>query len=379
MNICEGVNMKENLMLIFGGKSVEHDISIITALQTMREIKGYKILPVYVQRDGKWCTAENLDKVETFINFEKNVKKKREVTLNIGEQCLYFKKGKVFKKLSKIDVALMCLHGGEGEDGSIASLLSMCNIPYSSSSHSSSAICMDKIFTKDILTANKIDNVTYYSFSKLDYLSNEKSVLKEIKNLGYPVIIKPANLGSSVAIGVAKSEKELKEKIEVAIEFDERVLVEKFLKGCEEYNCACLTLDGKSFVSKVIRVDKGEIFSFEEKYIVESTKREKKIEKSIEKQIKTLTKQVYKVLNCSGVVRIDFLVTSENVYVNEVNTIPGSLSLHMFNGISKMEIIDALVKDAKDRSANKNAIISVFKSEALEIFKSAVELAKSRK
>jgi len=258
--------MKENLIVLFGGKSVEHDISIITALQMMRNIpKKYNVVPVYIQRDGKWCVADNLTDVNTFIDFDKNVIKKKEVMVGNGEPFLYIKKINSYKKYINVDCALMCLHGGEGEDGSVASILSMCDIPFTSSTHASSAVCMDKIFTKQILASCDIDNVDFCYFTKQDFLQKEKDVLKKIKQLGYPVIIKPANLGSSVAIEIANNEKLVKEKIELALEFDERVLVEKFLTDCDEYNCACVKIDDKIMPSKVVHVDKGQIFSFEEK------------------------------------------------------------------------------------------------------------------
>ncbi len=372
--------MKENLIVLFGGKSVEHDISIITALQIMKNIpKKYNVVPVYIKRDGKWCVADNLTEVDTFIDFDTKVIKEREIVLGNGEPFLYVKKRNTCKKYLKVDCALMCLHGGEGEDGGVVAVLSSCDIPFTSSGHTSSAICMDKIFTKQVLSSCKIDNVDFCYFTKQDYVQKEKDVLKKIKQFGYPVIVKPANLGSSVAIGIAYSEKDIKEKFEIALEFDERVLVEKYLKECEEYNCACVNIDDKVVTSKVVHVDKGQFFSFEEKYIKECVKNTKKIEKNIEKQIKDISKSVYKVLNCAGVVRIDFLVTSEKVYVNEINSIPGSLSIHMFSGISRREFIENLIVKAKEKQMEKKELSYVFQSDALKIFKSAINLAKSNK
>ena len=372
--------MKENVLVLFGGKSVEHDISIITALQIMKSMgDNYNIIPLYIERSGQWCTADNLDEIDTFIDFNKNVKKRKEVTLKLGEPYLYVKGMGAFRQYKKIDVALLCLHGGSGEDGSVASLLSMCNMPYTSSSHTSSAICMDKIFTKQVLSSLGIANIPFCYFTKKQFKANPKDVLKRIKKLGYPVIIKPANLGSSVAIDIARKEKDVEDKINVALEFDERILVEKFLEGATEVNCACARIDGELLTSKVVKVSKGKIFSFEEKYIKNDVQNTKKIDKNIEKEIKKLTKEVYEALSCDGVVRVDYLMAEDKIYVNEINSIPGSLSIHMFEGISKGEFIDKLLENAKASFEEKKHLTFVFESEALQIFKREVEFAKSRK
>lgn len=371
--------MKENVLVIFGGKSVEHDISIITALQAMRFVdKDKNIIPLYIQRSGEWCVGDNFDNVDTFIDFEKNAKGKREVLLKLGEPNLYVKNTFGNKKI-KIDSALMCLHGGAGENGSVASLLSMCDIPYSSSSLTSSALAMDKIFAKQVLSSVEIKNVPFTYFSKSEYVNSKNKVLRKIKSLGYPVIIKPANLGSSVAIEVVKSKEDLESAIEVALEFDDRVLVEKFLDGASEYNCACFECDGNIKVSKVVKVDKGEIFSFEEKYLEKESNISLKTEKNIEKNIKALTKEIYKLFDCEGIVRIDFLLYDEKIYVNEINSIPGSLSMHMFSGISKRELVEKLLENAKKKMEERKRLTYHFDSKALEIFKSEIDFAKSRK
>lgn len=368
--------MKENLMIIFGGESVEHDISVITALQIMRYVpKSYNVVPVYVEKNGNWCVAENLCEVDTFIDFEKNVKKKRDVLLRCDDDNLYIKKAFAFKPYAKIGAVLMCLHGGDGENGNIAGLLSMCKIPFTSSNHCSSAICMDKIFTKDILSKHDIKNVPYFFISNRD---NEKDILKKIKSLSFPVIVKPANLGSSVAIGIAKNLEQFWEQVKVAFMYDERVLVEKFLGGADEYNCGCFYGDEKLFTSKVTKVEKGEFFTFEEKYLEKDVKTPQKTQKNIEKQIKQLTKHIYNLLNCDGVVRIDYLVFEDELYVNEINTIPGSLALHLFSGVSKKEIIEFLIKNAKEKNEQKKRLNFSFESEALKMYKEASKTSKRK-
>jgi len=373
--------MKKKLIVLFGGKSVEHDISIITALQVMKLVpKEYVVTPVYVQKNGRWCIGNNLNEVDAYVDFPKGVKKKREVFLKFGSPYLFcdgvFGSGKLFK----VDCALICLHGNYGEDGSICASLDMCNIPYTSSGHTSCAICMDKIFAKFILDAENISNARYVYFEKNEYKENKECVFNKIKNeLGYPVIVKPANLGSSVGISVAQSEEELDEKIQYALEFDNRILIEEFLSDSEEFNCACMTIDGEVISSKVISVDKGEFFSFDEKYIVSSTKKEKKCKTGVQKQVSSLAKRIYKLFDCKGIVRIDFLKKDEKIYVNEINSIPGSLSIHMFDGISKKELIENVIKEAKKNFEDKEKYVFSFDSDALKTYKTTLSNVKTKK
>lgn len=374
-----GGSMKENILVVFGGKSVEHDISIITALQVMRFLdKDKNVIPLYIQRNGKWCVGENFDKVDTFIDFDKKAKVKREVFLKIGKPYLYIKQPIGFKK-TKIDCALMCLHGGAGENGEVASVFDMCDIPFTSSSSTSSGVTMDKIFAKQILESEGIRNVPFVYFSKNEFENSESKVLSKIKNFGFPVIVKPANLGSSVAIEVARTKEEFLEATKVALEFDDRILVERFLEGAEEYNCAVFEFDKNVKTSKVVKVDKGEIFSFDEKYLQKEEQKSQKTSKNIENEIKKLSKQIYKLFDLKGVVRIDFLLYEEKLFVNEVNSIPGSLSINMFSGISKREFVEKLIENGKQKSEEKKRLTYHYDSKALQIFKDEIGFAKSRK
>ncbi len=371
--------MKENILVVFGGKSVEHDISIITALQVMRFLdKDKNVIPLYIQRNGKWCVGENFDKVDTFIDFDKNTKVKREVFLKIGKPYLYIKAPIGFKK-TKIDCALMCLHGGAGENGEVASIFDMCDIPFTSSSSVASGVTMDKIFAKQILQSEEIRNVPFVYFSKKDFENERNKIFAKIKNLGFPVIVKPANLGSSVAIEVARTKEEVEEAIKVATEFDDRVLVERFLEGAEEYNCAVFEFDKNIKTSKVVKVDKGEIFSFDEKYLKKEDQKPQKPSKNIEKEIKLLSKKVYKLFCLEGIVRVDFLFYDEKLFVNEINSIPGSLSMNMFSGISKRELVEKLIENGKQKNEEKKRLTCHYDSKALQIFKDEIAFAKSRK
>lgn len=345
----------KKITIIFGGKSVEHDISIITGLQIINIAKkNYEIFPIYVDGEGRWWTAKNLDDVKIYSDFSKKAIKKRKVHLSLGEGCFMVNKKKV-----QVLSSIICLHGVNGEDGQISALLEAAKIPYSCSGVLSSSVTMDKSLTKIVLDYNNIKNTKFVTINKGEMIN--------LEGFEFPVIIKPANLGSSVGISVAKNIDELKVGLEVAFKFDHKVLIEQYLKDCEEFNCACLEYNGKYFVSNVLAVSKGEIFSFDEKYIKNGSYNEIKISSDLKKDIEDLTKLTYKTLQCFGVVRVDFLYKDEILYVNEVNNIPGALACYLFNERFD-EILDLIIDESIRREEKKKEIEYSFKSDALKIF-----------
>ena len=347
----------KKLLFVYGGKSVEHDISIITSLQVMKIAeKNYDIIPVYVDRNGAWWTGKNLQKSSIYADFHRKVKRKRRVFACFGQGCFL-----IGKRLVSPDVAIVCSHGINGEDGSVSAILEQVGIPYSCSSILSSAITMDKAVTKIILKNEGILNPEFVT------LKRGESFVKVLENIEFPVIVKPANLGSSVGIGVAKTEIELREKAEVAFNFDDKILVEKFLTGSREFNCACFKYKDKLFTSKVFEVSKGDFFTFEEKYLKESEKNKIEIDEELKSKIIKLTKKTYSSLDCFGIVRVDFLFKDDTLYVNEVNNIPGALSCYMFEEKFD-EILDLLVDESIRRFENKKRISYSFNSDALKVF-----------
>ncbi len=366
--------MKE--VILFGGASVEHDISIITAVQTMWAI-GKGVLPIYVDRKGIWWTADNLDDVSVFENFEKKAKNKKKLTLLLGtNQLLQEKRGK-FVKFDRISCVINCCHGRIGEDGCVQGLFKLCDICETSSNPTTMALCMDKTFMKDVFKANDIKSPAYVYFDKCEYEQNTK-LHKKIEKIGFPLVVKPANLGSSIGISVCKNEKELSDAINLAFEFDRKVLIEEFVQNLKEFNCACFVYKSQLFTSSVVEVkNKKEIFSFEDKYLCEeSTSCE--AEKRLAKKVQILTEKIYKLLGCSGVVRVDFLYDAkqEVLYVNEVNAIPGSLSFYLFKGVPFKELLNSLVLQAKQEKIEDEKLLTTFESDALKIFKSAGEMRK---
>lgn len=361
--------MRENIYIFYGGESVEHDISIITALQVMRVMP--ELVPVYIGRNGVMYMAENLKDVKIYSDFDRLARGVKDVTFVSGKPYLAVKKGRKYAKFLPVNFALLCTHGRFGEDGALQGILESCHIPYSSSNHISSALCMDKIFMKDVLSSRGVPTVKGYPLVYEDYLSNKERVLKEVvKEIKFPLILKPARLGSSIGIVVCKTKSDLVEGIEFCAKFDNRILVERFVEDAGEYNTACVYMNGEVLISDPVKVaNKSQIFTFEEKYLKNNAKNDEKIEKNLKKQLKTLAIQVYKIFNCFGVVRVDFIYDRKNqkLLVNELNSIPGSLAFYLFKDLSFKDLLNCLIEEGKERSARER-FVTAYDSEALDVF-----------
>lgn len=358
-----------NLALFFGGKSVEHDISIITALQTMAGLgNGYNLYPVYISSDGIMMTASNMTDERVYLNFNKKADKSLDVIIPTGLGEIWLLKNGKIKKREKIDCALLCCHGHGGEDGCLQGLLEMAEIPYTSANPLSSAQCMDKVATKIVLTNADIPTPEYVYFLSCEYKTKKNEILKEIKEtVGYPCIVKPANLGSSVGISICENEQEIECSIDNALEFDKKIIVEKFIDNAREFCCAIIKNVGNLLASNVSEVKKGKFFTFEEKYLMEKENEKREITKALETNIKDMAKASYKALGCDGVVRVDFLFDGKSLYVNELNSIPGSLSFSMFN-TPHSDLLKALINEGIKRKKEKGDILYQFNSQAIEKF-----------
>ena len=371
----------KNIAVIFGGKSVEHDISIITALQVMESLpKSYNLIPIYIKSDGKFVSGANLTDKNIYLNFDKCVKGEKEVLFFGGRQTIAFLKNGKIKEKTFVHCALLCNHGHGGEDGSLQGLLELCEIPYSSCSIVSSGICMDKAFTKIILESGDIHTPAYVHFDIREYAQNFEKIKNQIvEKIQFPCIVKPARLGSSVGIDICEDVAELEKKIENALQFDDKVLVEKFVENAREFCCAVLSSGDELFESKVSEVTKGKIFTFEEKYIENNTLSKREISKDLENRIKKLAKRAYSLLECKGVVRVDFLYDEkdDNLFVNEVNTIPGSLAFHLFD-TSFADILNTLIVESINANEKKKKILYQFNSSAIESYISSVNNLKRK-
>lgn len=364
--------MRKNVVVLYGGESVEHDISIITALQAMKNLpENFDYVAVYMDKKGIWWTADNLQDIKIYQHFDKLAKNKRQVTFLLGQNVLLQKKKNKFVFFRAIDCVLNCCHGRIGEDGAVAGILRACKVANTASDVLSSALCMDKIAMKQVLDGCGIPSADWTYCDEYD----------EIKKIKYPCVVKPANLGSSIGISVCKNEKEFEDALTLAKMFDKRVLVERLIENLQEFNCACFVFQGKLFVSDVQLVkDKGEIYSFEDKYL--STERKIALaEKKIALKIKKLTEKIYKFFDCQGVVRVDFLYDekAEKLYVNEINSIPGSLAFYLYAGESFKELLYALICEAISNKETEEKRLHTFESDALKIFEEVGQSQKLKK
>lgn len=383
--------MKIKIGVIYGGETVEHEVSVISALQAMNNLNEdkYDIVPIYISKDRIWYTGHMLRDIEFYKEFEDEKKYATKVML--------YKKGKTFllqrttglfrKDITDLDVILPVVHGNNVEDGSLAGLLDSIGIPYVGSHVLGGALGQDKVVMKQVMESVNLPIVPYTWFYDSEYLDNKENILKEIKKIGYPVIVKPATLGSSIGIEVAKNEKDIESKIEDAMEYDTKIVVEKVIENLTEVNASVLGNYEYQKVSPLEEVmGEDEILSFADKYLgnakskvtaskgMASTSRivPARISEKLTKEIQDTAKQVFKVLNLSGVCRVDFLIDNKEnkFYVNEPNTCPGSLSFYLWKeaGMKYSELLDEMVSIAIKEYKHKNQKTMSFKSSIFDGF-----------
>ena len=386
--------MKIKLCVLFGGRSVEHEVSIITALQAINKIDKakYDIIPVYIDKSGKWYTGQMLLDMEIYKDLDLLKRYAKEVVLyNRDDKFVLQNKKGLFKTIvDYVDLAFPIMHGTNGEDGTLQGYLETIGIPYCESNVYASALGQDKILQKQVLKENNVNVVKYRWFYDSEYLNEPDKIISSIdKVLDYPMIIKPATLGSSVGISVAHDELELREYIMDAIEYDNKILVEEVVDNLRELNISVLGNSERQELSVIEEVgSKHELLTYEDKYIggkkgkigglsskgMASAKRliPADIDEKIENKVKDQALKTFRALNSSGVVRIDFLYDSKNeeVYVNEINNIPGSLSFYLWEKTGKEypELLDDIINLGIINYKNKTKKTTTFKSNILEGF-----------
>ncbi len=326
--------------VLFGGRSCENEISVLTAVFVMRLLDRtkYTVVPVYIHTDGGMYTSEKMFDLDVFRD------RKRTDFQRIffdGGSVYAKKKGKKIRKIAEIDVALNCCHGGLGEGGGVSAMMEWNDIPLASPDLTSSGIFMDKSMTKLVVKGLGVPTLDYLRVNEADYQKRGKFLLRSIESrLKYPVVVKPAHLGSSIGISVAKNETEVQAALETAFRLDDRVIVEKYLADKLDVNCAAYMLGGEIVLSEPEAAFGEGIYTFEEKYIKkraderwefsEKGKGRYALNGDLRAKIRSYTKTLYKRLNLKGVVRMDFLISGGEAYLCEVNTVPGSLAYYFF-------------------------------------------------
>ena len=385
--------MKIKVCVLFGGRSVEHEVSIITAIQAINKMNKvkYDIIPVYIDKSGKWYTGQMLLDIEIYKDLDLLKRYAKEVVLynRDGRFVLQNKKGLFKSIITDVDLAFPIMHGTNGEDGTLQGYLETIGIPYCESNVYASVLGQDKIFQKQVLKENNVNVVKYKWFYDTEYLNNPDKVIASLEKLEFPLIVKPATLGSSVGVSIAHNELELREYIVDAIEYDNKILIEEVVSNLRELNISVLGNSERQELSVIEEVgSKNELLTYEDKYIggkkgklsglsskgMASAKRliPANIGEEVEKKIQELALKTFRALNSSGVVRIDFLMDEKTgeVYVNEMNSIPGSLSFYLWEKTGKdyPELLDDIINLGIVNYKNKNKKTTTFKSNILEGF-----------
>ena len=388
--------MKIKIGLFFGGNSTEHEVSIVSALQAAEffDKTKYDIVPIYITKDNRFFVSEFTGKIEEYKNIKSLLEKSNQVLLvKNGKKVDLIKYPFKFlgnKIYDYIDIAFPIVHGTNVEDGTLQGMLNMLGIPYVGCDVYSSAVGMDKYAMKCILKENNIPVLDCLVVNKFKYLENSAEVKNEIKSkFNYPVIVKPFNLGSSVGIRIAKDDYSLEDALDYAFGFSYKLIVEPAITSIKEVNCSVLG-DIESAVASECEqpIGSGEILSYQDKYESSSGKKTGSsnakgtmeslsrklpadIDETTRETIRNMAVDTFKTLGCNGVARIDFIIDEKEnkIYVNEINTIPGSLSFYLWKavGMDYPDILEKLIQLAIKRAREQEDIIFSFDSNILSL------------
>ena len=360
-----------NLGIIFGGQSVEHDISIITFNQVVNGINRdkYNIIPLYLDKNNVLWRLSKFDKLEYF----KGEKIK-------GAKLGIIKKNEkgVFVSGEKIDIVLCTCHGKDLENGVISGLLKFLNVPNTIPNVYVSSTFHNKYITKILLKENKIPSLNYYYITKDKWESEQVAVTKNVfRVFGERMkIIKPVSLGSSIGIKKCLTKEEFKKAIEECLMYDDAIIVEEVLENFLELNQACYKAKDEIILSKIEEVkNENDFYGFEEKYESEKVKRiiPAKIDNGLKTKINKTSKKIYEIFSDIGVMRVDYLydLDKEKLYVNEINVIPGALSYYLFEAkdIYFDKLLDDLISEGVRRKNKERELILSFKSDVLNFNK----------
>ena len=382
--------MKINVAVLFGGKSVEHEVSVISAVQAMQNINKdkYAVYPVYITKKNELYWGESLENMEEYKNIPALLAKSTKINIVTDGSKTYLmpQEHKLFSKakpIACIDVAFPIVHGTNVEDGALQGFIKTLNLPFVGCDVLASAICMDKFAMKIMLKEAGFPVLDGIRFTSQDY-KNEKKVISDTENkFGYPVIVKPVNLGSSVGISKAENRQELEDALELAFRFADKILIEPAVVNLKEINCSVVGDYSEAEASELeepISADK--ILSYKDKYMdggkkaggskgMSSLKRKipAEIPEETAQEIKQIAVDAFKYLDCNGVARIDFLMDSKTgeFWINEFNTIPGSLAFYLWEpkGVKYSELLDRLISLAVKRQRNNEEITYSFDTNIL--------------
>ena len=375
--------MKIKVGVIYGGESVEHEVSVMSAMQAMNKLdqEKYEIIPIYITKDREWYTGEMLKDIEVYQDLSLIKKYGKNVVLYCNNGSFVLQK-KTFPKsvVAEVDIILPIVHGTNVEDGGLQGYLQTIGVPFVGSDVYASVVGQDKVFMKDIWKNAKLPMTDYVWFYDVDYKQDSDAVIEKVEKLAYPVIVKPATTGSSVGIAVCSKREELVEAIDDAIQYDKKILVEEVVENLKEVNIAVMGNYEHQKVSEIEEVLSGNKFlTYADKYIGDGKGKLKgakvpmkgtskgmasanrklpaELPDKVRKEVEEVAVEAFKTLGSSGNSRIDFLVDEKKnkVYINEINSIPGSLAFYLWEakGIDFSTVLDEMinigVKDYKKR------------------------------
>ena len=388
--------MKLNIAVFFGGESVEHEVSIISAHQAIEALdkNKYNVIPVYVSKERKLYVSDLLKDMSNYKDLKHLISQCTQVSITSEDNRVVIRpvKPSLFgpKELGTIDVAIPVMHGTNGEDCTIQGFFEMLKVPYTGCDLYGAAIGQDKVLQKNVLNDNNLPITNWFWVYGAEMDTRQSEILDKVHRLIYPVIIKPARTGSSVGISIAHNDEEYLACFDEARQYDEKIITEKVVKPMREINCSVVG-DSYSCVASVLEevssVSQDELLSFSDKYLGGSKSTKSEGSKGMAstarivpapltdeqtRLIQQLAKETFRVLGTSGVCRIDFLMDADTkkVYVNEINTIPGSLAFYLWQaaGVSFSELMDKLVELALDRERRRSKMTFSYETNILSNF-----------
>ena len=388
--------MKLNIAVFFGGESVEHEVSIISAHQAIEALdkNKYNVIPVYVSKERKLYVSDLLKDISNYKDLKHLISQCTQVSITSEDNRVVIRpvKPSLFgpKELGTIDVAIPVMHGTNGEDGTIQGFFEMLKVPYAGCDLYGATIGQDKVLQKNVLNDNNLPITNWFWVYGSEMDTHQSEILDKVHRLIYPVIIKPARTGSSVGISIAHNDEEYLACFDEARQYDEKIITEKVVKPMREINCSVVG-DSYSCVASVLEevssVSQDELLSFSDKYLGGSKSAKSEGSKGMAstarivpapltdeqtRLIQQLAKETFRVLGTSGVCRIDFLMDADTkkVYVNEINTIPGSLAFYLWKaaGVSFSELMDKLVELALDRERRRSKMTFSYETNILSNF-----------
>ena len=367
--------------IIYGGRSGEHEVSIASAAAVVQNLdkQRYEAIPIRIEKDGRWIIADRLPSSSSAAEVIEQSRAQTAQRLGRGgreahlvahpgdEQIMTIERGNspAITGLA-LDVVFPVLHGPYGEDGTVQGLLELANIPYVGAGVLSSAVGMDKAVAKLVFAAKGLPQTPYLVLLRNEWIAAPATITKDVAKLGYPVFVKPANLGSSVGISKAKSDGDLPAAIDTAAEFDRKIVIEAAVPNAREIEIAVLGNDQPEVSVPGEVIPSREFYDYQAKYLDDNSRTiiPADLPAKVTAEVKRLAIEVFRALDCAGMARVDFLMDGSNnkLYVNEINTIPGFTTISMYSkmwaasGVSYPELLDRLVTLARERHAEKQHI-----------------------